>query len=82
MTHEKEKQHVEDSLRLAQESETGSREFSGKLGFFVRWLAISMSLFQLYTGFFGELPGYKQLSIHLCFALVLCFMYFPRSKKS
>jgi TRAP transporter 4TM/12TM fusion protein len=41
-----------------------------------------MSLFQLYTGFAGELPGSKQLSIHLTFALVLCFLCFPGSKKS
>jgi len=82
MTHEKVNQKVEDSLRMAHESETGSRVLTGKIGLFVRWFAIIMSLFQLYTGFFGELPGYKQLSIHLCFAMVLCFMCFPMSKKS
>ncbi len=82
MSQENEKQNVEDSLRLAQESETGSRVLSGKMGFFIRWFAITMSVFQLYTGFFGELPGYQQLSIHLFFAMVLVFLCFPFSKKS
>lgn len=82
MAQEKTQQTVEDSLKLAQESESGSRVLSGKAGFFIYWFAILMSIFQLYTGFFGELPGYKQLSVHLFFAMVLCFVYFPRSKKS
>ena len=74
--------NTEHSLLLAVEEETGDRILSGKIGFFVRWLAITMSLFQLYTGLFGELPGYKQLSVHLFFAIVLCFIYFPISKRS
>ena len=82
MTLPKEEQNLEASLRLAQDAETGSRILSGKTGGFIRWFAISMSLFQLYTGFFGVLPGYQQLSVHLFFALVLCFALFPRSKKS
>jgi len=79
---EKAGQGLEESLQLAQESEAGARRISGKAGLLIRWLAIAMSLFQLYTGFFGELPGSKQLSIHLTFALLLCFLCFPRSKKS
>ena len=82
MAQKKSQQTVEDSIKLAQESESGSRVLSGKTGFFIYWFAIIMSVFQLYTGFFGELPGYKQLSVHLFFAMVLCFVYFPRSKKS
>ena len=82
MPQENGKQNVEESLRLAEESETGSRILSGKIGFFIRWIAITMSVFQLYTGFFGELPGYQQLSIHLFFAMVLVFLCFPFSKKS
>ncbi len=77
MTSGKVLQNPEDSVRLAQESETGVRQFTGRLGRIVRWIAIFMSLFQLYTGFFGELPGSKQLSIHLTFAMVLCFLCFP-----
>jgi len=71
------KLHAETGLPSAKEVEIGSRT-----GFVLRWLAIGMSLFQLYTGLFGELPGYQQLSVHLAFAMVLCFLYFPASKKS
>jgi TRAP-type uncharacterized transport system fused permease subunit len=79
MTNQVEQQNVNNGKRLAEESETGSRVLSGKTGLFIRWFAITMSCFQLYTGFFGELPGYKQLSIHLFFAMVLCFLCFPLS---
>ena len=72
----------ESGKRIARESETGSRTFTVKQRQFVRWFAICMSVFHLYTGFYGELPGYQQLSIHLCFAMVLCFLCFPFSKKS
>lgn len=82
MPQKEEKQDIEASKKMAEESETGSRVLTGKTGFFIFWFAIIMSLFQLYTGFFGELPGYKQLSIHLAFAMVLCYVYFPLSKKS
>ncbi len=77
-----ERHSVDDGVRIAQEAETGSRVFSGKAALFIRWFAIAMSLFQLSTGFLGELPGSQQLSIHLTFAVVLCFLCFPRSKKS
>ena len=74
--------NLEASLQMAQESEGGGREILGKASVFIRWFAIAMSVFQLYTGFFGELPGSKQLSIHLTFALVLCFLCFPAAKQS
>ncbi len=64
------------------ESESGSRILSGKIGVFVSAIAILMSLFQIYTGFVGELAGSKQLSIHLTFAMILCFVYYPGRKKS
>jgi len=75
-------QDTEASKELARASEGGSRNIIGKMGLLISLIAISMSLFQLYTGFFGELPGAKQLSIHLTFAMVLCFLCFPFSKKS
>ncbi|MFH1980396.1 MAG: TRAP transporter permease [Pseudomonadota bacterium] len=75
-------QDTDASRELARASEGGSRLLAGKTGMLISLIAISMSLFQLYTGFFGELPGAKQLSIHLTFAMVLCFLCFPFSKRS
>ncbi|MCP4748043.1 MAG: TRAP transporter permease [Desulfobacteraceae bacterium] len=82
MSHVSKEQEIENSLQMAKDAEGGRRELTGKIGFLVQWFAIVMSVFQLYTGFFGELSGYKQLSVHLFFALGLCFTCFPFSKKS
>ncbi len=68
--------------KIAEESEAGGRSLSGRAVKIVSFIAIAMSLFQMYTGFFGELPGSKQLSIHLTFAIILCFIYFPITRKA
>jgi TRAP transporter 4TM/12TM fusion protein len=73
---------LEESLQIVQDSETGARRLSGWAGTILRWIALSMSVFQIYTGLFGELGGSKQLSIHLTFALLLCYLCYPGSKKS
>lgn len=72
---------VDKGKRLAEESESGGRLLTGRAAVTVSAIAILMSLFQLYTGFFGELPGSKQLSVHLAFAIVLCFIFYPVSRK-
>ena len=77
-----ETQDTEASKEMAQASEGGARVLTGLAGYIVFAIAVCMSLFQIYTGFFGELPGSRQLSIHLAFALVLCYLCNPRSKKS
>ncbi len=81
-----EKDVTQDNIKAGQiimvESESGSRRLSGKIGVFVSAIAILMSLFQIYTGFVGELAGSKQLSIHLTFAMILCFVYYPGKKNS
>ncbi|NLY36565.1 MAG: TRAP transporter permease [Tissierellia bacterium] len=48
----------------------------------VALVAISMSLFHLYTGGFGTLLAVKQRSLHLIFAMVLGFMLYPAFGKS
>lgn len=44
-------------------------------------VAVSFSLFQLYTAGFGVLPNIMQRSIHLGFVLVLCYALYRVSKK-
>jgi TRAP transporter 4TM/12TM fusion protein len=41
-----------------------------------------MSAFQLWTAAAGTLPGVLQRSIHLAFALPLCFMFFPVASRA
>jgi len=78
----KKQQDMNVGVELAQSSELGSRKLIGKTALILSLIAVVWSLFQLYTGLFGELPGSKQLSIHLTFALIICFTFFPFSKKS
>ncbi len=75
-------ENIQAGKQIAQASDSGSRVLTGMAGKIVFLIAICMSLFQIYTGFFGELAGSRQLSIHLTFALVLCYLCNPLSKKS
>lgn len=74
--------HVKAGQTIMEESEAGSRKLSGKAGLFVAAVAVAMPLFQIFTGFAGELAGSKQLSVHLTFAMVLCFVSFPATKSA
>lgn len=64
-------------------------EFSGRTrrmgnsfwGHVIRYGAVVLSLFHLYTAGFGTLPMVKQRSVHLALVLFLVFLCFPRSKK-
>ncbi|MBI4561070.1 MAG: TRAP transporter permease [Candidatus Rokubacteria bacterium] len=41
-----------------------------------------MSAFQLWTAAVGTLPGVLQRSIHLAFAMALCFLFYPVSRRA
>jgi TRAP transporter 4TM/12TM fusion protein len=43
-------------------------------------IAVSWSIFQMYTGFFGVLAPLQQRAIHLTFALVLAYLITPMKK--
>ncbi|HSM89763.1 MAG TPA: TRAP transporter permease [Desulfobacterales bacterium] len=73
---------VKKAEEIIQEQEFGGRRLSGipyKITFLI---AIAFSCFQLYTAFFGVLTSTLQRSIHLTFAILLCFLFYPFSKKS
>lgn len=44
-------------------------------------LAVSLSLFHLYTGAFGVFEAYMQRTIHLMTLMVITFLLYPTSKK-
>lgn len=67
---------------LIEKAEFGERRLSGAVFKVAFLIAIAMSCFQLYTAFFGVLTSTLQRSVHLTFAIVLCFLFYPRSKKS
>jgi TRAP transporter 4TM/12TM fusion protein len=62
--------------------EAGTRKLKGIIGWIVFLALLSFSLFQLYTGIYGQLTAQLQRSIHLGFALALIFLLFPARKKN
>ena len=45
-------------------------------------ILVSWCIFHLYTAYFGLLGGIKQRTVHLAFALVLCFRLYPIFKQN
>lgn len=56
--------------------------FKPALAFFVSSVAVSMSLYHLYTAFFGEPTALAHRSLFLSFVLVLTFLLKPLIRKS
>ncbi|MGQ9509134.1 MAG: TRAP transporter permease [Thermodesulfobacteriota bacterium] len=73
---------IEKSKEIAEGADYGARHLSGPIFYISAGIAFAMSCFQLYTAIFGALTGTIQRSVHLCFALILCFLFFPMTKKS
>lgn len=57
--------------------ESDYRRLKGFLARFIAALAITFSVFQLYTAIFGVLDAHIQRSIHLSFALALVYLLYP-----
>lgn len=62
------------------DTESNTRNVRGKTAAIVFVLLLSFSLFQLYTGIFGQYTAYIQRTVHLGFALTLIFLLFPARK--
>jgi TRAP transporter 4TM/12TM fusion protein len=63
------------------DKESDFRTYGGFFAKVVAALAITFSVFQLYTAVFGVLDAMIQRSIHLSFGLCLIFLLYPTSKK-
>ena len=63
------------------DKESDYRNVKGFLGKVIAALAITFSVFQLYTAVFGVLDAMIQRSIHLSFGLCLIYLLYPTSKK-
>mgnify|MGYP001054815150 CR=1 FL=1 len=73
---------LERSRELAEGSDYGARRLVGTWHFVATGIALIMAIFQLYTALFGTLTATLQRSIHLGFAIMLCFLFFPARKRS
>lgn len=60
--------------------ESNYRVNIGKWAWVVLFLGVALTLFHLYTGYFGTLPSQQQGAIHLGTALGLMFLLFPAKK--
>ncbi len=73
---------VEKSKEIAEGADYGARRLAGPLFYISAAVAFAMSCFQLYTAMFGTLTATLQRSVHLSFAIVLCFLFYPMTKRS
>lgn len=71
-----------DAEQLAKEIDIGPRNPRGWGRYLIFIVAVSMSLFHLYTGGAGLLTAMKQRSVHLTFALFLAFIVYPFGKRA
>ncbi len=72
-----------DKLMEEFDKETSSlRKLKGNVGKIAAIIAILMSIFHLWTAGFGTLLSAKQRSLHVIFAFVLGFLFYPGSSKS
>src|SRR5699024_1685842 len=72
----------EDAKALLQkyDRESNIRERIGVWAWVVTFLGVALTVFHLYTGYFGTFPSQKQGAVHLGTALGLIFLLFPRKK--
>ena len=59
------------------DSESNTRTLTGFMAKLVSAIAITFSLFQLYTSIFGVLDAHLQRAVHLSFGMALIFLLYP-----
>ena len=69
-----------DEVLKKYDKESNTMDYRGVMAKFVAALAISFSIFQLYTAIFGVLDAQLQRAIHLGFGLALSYLLYPTLK--
>ncbi len=69
-----------DEVLKKYDKESNTMDYRGVTAKFVAALAISFSIFQLYTAIFGVLDAQLQRAIHLGFGLALSYLLYPTLK--
>ncbi len=73
--------HVEKLMEQYDLDASKLRTLRGKLSLVAMCVAIAMSIFQIYTAGWGTLITFKQRSLHIIFAFILGFIFYPGSEK-
>lgn len=69
-----------DEFMAKYDRESDFRRYEGKWKWVVACIAISFSIFQLYTALHGVLDAHLQRAIHLSFAMALVYLLYPSRK--
>lgn len=69
-----------DEFMAKYDPESDFRRYEGLFKWVVAIIAISFSLFQIYTGIRGSLDAHLQRAVHLSFAMALVFLLYPTRK--
>lgn len=77
---QKEAEKAAQEMLEKYDRESNFRTQIGKWAWVVTFLGASLTIFHLYTGYFGTLPSQKQGAIHLGTALGLIFLLYPAKK--
>lgn len=75
-------QEEQDKLLEKYDTESNTRNLTGIISTVVFLTLLAFSLFQIYTGIFGQYTAYVQRTVHLGFALTLIFLLFPARRGS
>lgn len=78
---EQDKKEELNEIIAKYDKESGYKKLTGLQLRIVSIIAISFSLFHLYTAIFGVLPAQLQRSIHLTFAFALVYLLYPSFSK-
>lgn len=66
-----------DEIMRKYDREADTRTFKGFMAIIISAIAITFSLFQLYTAMFGVLDAHLQRAIHLSFGMALIYLLYP-----
>lgn len=77
MKHEK---NLADEVLKKYEKESDTMQYKGFMAKLITAIAITFSLFQLYTAVYGVLDAHLQRAVHLGFGLALVYLLYPTRK--
>jgi TRAP transporter 4TM/12TM fusion protein len=71
---------IADEVLKKYEKESDTMQYKGVMAKVISAIAISFSIFQLYTAIYGVLDAHLQRAVHLGFGLALVYLLYPSRK--
>lgn len=76
----REDEKLAEEMLKKYEKEADTMEYTGIMAKIISAIAITFSIFQLYTAFYGVLDAQLQRAVHLGFGMTLIFLLYPTRK--